>query len=106
MTDIIAGRLHFLRDAAGATLDQVAETTGMSKSQLWALEANRVPRPSVQTISRLAVYYGVTVEWLVEGGSDADSRDAAFYHEYRSQPAKMKARVRRLASIVMEGDVP
>ena len=57
-----------MRDARGVTDYEVAKQTGLSRSTLsdWKSGAHM---PSVETLKKLAAYFGVTIDFFVNEGS-------------------------------------
>lgn len=56
--------LKDIRTAAGLTLDQVVEGTGVSKRTLITIENEEGANPSVDTVKRLLKYFEITFEEL------------------------------------------
>lgn len=56
--------LKDIRIAAGLTLDQVVESTGVSKRTLITIENEEGANPSVDTVKRLLKYFEITFEEL------------------------------------------
>ena len=74
MTNSISDRLRDLRAQKGASQDEVAEACDMSRVALARYETGtRIPR--AEYVSRLADFYGVTVDYLM--GRDAPAEPAA-----------------------------
>ena len=73
--DVISERLTKLRDEKGATQEEVAEACGLSRVTLARYE-NGTRKPIPENLSRLAEYYGKTVDYLLGRsvilGYDAD----------------------------------
>ena len=62
------------REAAGLTLEQLAERTGEAVDTLSRLEAGRLPNPTWGTLGRYAVAVGRTVGLTVEPTREAVAR--------------------------------
>lgn len=62
-----ADRLQAMRKAAGLTLYQLAEKTGLSKTYLWELESGAASNPSGDVLLALSRELGQTVDWLLRG---------------------------------------
>ena len=60
----IAERLMVLRQAAGQSLQEVADAVGVSKAHVWELEKERSRNPSFDLVRKLAEHFGVTIEEL------------------------------------------
>ncbi len=62
----LASKLRYLRDKAGFTLAGLGERARVSRGYLWELE-NRVGKaPSADILYRIALVFGVTVEWFYQ----------------------------------------
>ena len=72
----IAAKLQNLRLKKGKSLQQVADAVGVSKTHVWELERGRTGNPSLEMLTKLADYFGVTIRSLVgeEPESSADER--------------------------------
>lgn len=85
----IGDRLRNLRVQKGVNQDQAAEACGMSRIALARYETGtRVPR--AEMVSRLADYYGVSVDYIL--GRDDASEPA----EQKKAPADERAEAKRL----------
>ena len=51
----LANHLKSLRQAAGLSLDEVAQRAGLTKGHIWELEKGRVNNPTINSICRLAI---------------------------------------------------
>ncbi|MFP8940119.1 XRE family transcriptional regulator [Streptomyces fenghuangensis] len=69
----VGPRLRTLRQARGATLSQVSETTGISLSTLSRLESGQ-RRPTLELLLPLAKAYGVPLDELVGAPATGDPR--------------------------------
>lgn len=56
-----------LRDARGVTDYRVAKETGLSSSTLADWKTGR-HEPSLETLRKLAKFFGVTIDYFVNGG--------------------------------------
>lgn len=61
----LGSKLTALRLKKGASLQEVADTVGVSKAHIWELEKGRSKNPSADLIKRLADYFGQDLEFLV-----------------------------------------
>lgn len=95
-------RIKELRTEKKMTLDQLADTTGSSKSYIWELENKNPPRPSAEKLSGIAKALGVTIDYLL--GADqqtrADAEDMAFFREYTELPRETREQLRDMAKIL------
>ena len=61
--------LHHLkqeREAAGLSLADVAERTGMDRSAISRLENGHQPNPTIDTLARYAAALGKSIRWAVD----------------------------------------
>ena len=63
--ELFQSRLRESRKATGLSLEQVAESAGMSKSYVWELERGAVSNPTVRAVFSLAGALGVTPAYLI-----------------------------------------
>ena len=64
--DTIGKRLRQLREDRGMKQAEVAEATGVDRGHLSVVERDK-GRLSLESVRALAQFYGVSLEWLVEG---------------------------------------
>ncbi len=57
-------KLKEIRLASGLTIDQVAESTGVSKRTIITIENEEGANPSVDTVKRLIKYFEISFEEL------------------------------------------
>ena len=69
----VASRLKELRLRKGASLQEVADAIGVSKTHVWELEKARTENPSLDMLKKLADYFGVPIKTLV--GEDPESTE-------------------------------
>ncbi|MFV0408385.1 MAG: helix-turn-helix domain-containing protein [Paracoccus sp. (in: a-proteobacteria)] len=72
----LATRLNQLRIRQGASLQEVADAIGVSKTHVWELEKSRSTNPSIEMLTKLSDYFGVTIRFLVgeEVGTSGDQQ--------------------------------
>ena len=78
----LATRLNQLRIGKGASLQEVADAIGVSKTHIWELEKNRSTNPSIEMLTKLSDYFGVTIRFLV-GEEDGTSGDQQLERMFR-----------------------
>jgi len=63
-------RIKGLRFKKGASLQAVANAVGASKPHIWELERGTTKNPSLCLVTKLAKYFGVSVDYLagMDGG--------------------------------------
>ena len=95
-------RIKALRTERGLTLEQLAQSTGSSKSYIWELENRNPPRPSAEKLSAIATALGVTVDYLL--GADEQTldtaEDTAFFRQYSRLPNETRRQIREMARIL------
>lgn len=70
----LGARLLELRLKKGESLQQVADSVGLSKTHVWELEKGRSKNPTTDLLTKLADHFGVTVRSLL--GEDPESAGA------------------------------
>ena len=83
----LGSKLTALRLKKGASLQEVADTVGVSKAHIWELEKGRSKNPSADLIKRLADYFGQDFEFLVgsEKSKISEIEEAQlFYRDLKS----------------------
>jgi len=65
----ISERLFSLRQKSGQSLQEVADTVGVSKAHVWEMEVDRSANPSFDLASKLAKHFGVSLEVLTGDAS-------------------------------------
>lgn len=66
----IADRMSALREARNLSLQEVADSAGLTKSHIWELEKGRTSNPTVTTVVALARAFGVSVDYMTGLSSD------------------------------------
>jgi DNA-binding XRE family transcriptional regulator/predicted DNA-binding transcriptional regulator AlpA len=69
-------RLRKEREAAGLSLADVAERTGMDRAAISRLENGHQPNPTIDTLARYAAALGKTIVWSVSDLSKPESSRA------------------------------
>src|SRR5215470_5613814 len=72
----VAGRIHGIRKSLGLTQVQFSKRLGVTKVSVARYETGRIPR--LKILKEIARLGGVTVTWLLDGGSPQE-------HQGRSQ---------------------
>jgi len=70
----LAARIRELRLRKGQSLQDVADSIGVSKTHIWELEKGRSQNPTVDLLAKLADHFQVTISRLV--GEDPQAEDA------------------------------
>ena len=66
----IGERLFSLRQKSGESLQQVADSAGVSKAHVWELEKGRSRNPSFELVRKLAAHFNVGMDILVGKGAE------------------------------------
>ena len=69
----LGSRLRELRVRKGESLQDVADAVKASKPHIWELEAEKSKNPSLELLTALAEHFGVTVSYLLEESTSADT---------------------------------
>ena len=107
MVTALGAKIQKLRKKKGLTLEQLAEKSDSSKSYIWELENNDVPRPSADKLSKIATQLDVTMEYLIdpeEKITEADAADEMFYRKYRKMDADVKKKIRKIVEVWEDDD--
>lgn len=92
--------ISLLREQRSETLQQVADSTFMTKSYIWELENKPVIRPSAITAHKLANHFGVTVDYLLGMECWESATDKAFFQRYIKADRKAKSQLRDILSVL------
>jgi transcriptional regulator with XRE-family HTH domain len=79
----LGARITQLRLQKGESLQQVADSVGVSKAHIWELEKGRTDNPSMALVTRLADHFGVSLTTLVGEDPAADDADRAIARMFR-----------------------
>ena len=69
----LGAKLKQLRMRKGESLQQVADAVGSSKAHIWELETGKNRNPSVDSLTKIAEHFEVSVAFLI--GEDPNSAD-------------------------------
>ncbi len=72
----LGARLKELRLNKSVSLQVVADAVNASKPHIWELERGTTKNPSLELMTKLANYFGVSVDYLA--GTGAKEEDAAY----------------------------
>ena len=82
----LGARLKELRLKHGQSLQDVADSVGVSKTHIWALERGETSNPSMELLKKLAEQFKVTLEYLAGTTDDtlADVTAQQFFRDFKS----------------------
>ncbi len=84
-------KLNELRAKKGESLQQAADSLGITKTHIWELEKGKSSNPTAELLKKLADYYKVTVDFLIDHNqSEPGLNDEAmvFYRDLKSLDQK------------------
>ncbi len=61
----LGAKLKELRMRKGESLQQVADAVGASKAHIWELETGKSKNPTVESLTKLAEHFDVSVAFLI-----------------------------------------
>lgn len=102
MPSRLGDKIRAARTALNMSLDQLAISTGSSKSYVWELENRDNPNPSAEKLSKVATALGVTTEFLREGdeiSADEEVKDLAFFRRFQGLDPKDKDKLRKFVEL-------
>jgi len=101
----LATKLSELRSKKHFSLQNVADAIGVSKALIWELEKGRIANPSMEVISKLASFFEVSTEGLIDD-SRVDPEDQSFeeealvfYKDFKTLPADVQDVLRTQVSL-------
>ena len=80
MSDVLAKTLSQLRKLKGVSLRQVESATGISNAYLSQLERGVAARPAPEKLKRLATFFEVPYETLLEAAGYLDQMPVKAHH--------------------------
>lgn len=83
----VGNNLKKLRKAKGITQEQLAEQLNVTRQAVSSWE-NGINQPDVETLARLAEYFGVTVEELIYGKKEGQAGGSASVIEVGKSSSK------------------
>lgn len=73
--DTLGGRISMARDAAGISLESLANQLGVKQETMLAWESDR-SEPSLSLLTTMASLFGVSPAWLMSGTGDGPGEDS------------------------------
>ena len=79
----LAAKLKELRQKKGQSLQQVADSVGVSKAHIWELETGKSKNPGLDILKKVAQHFMVPVPFLLDDEADPKSASALqFFREF------------------------
>lgn len=103
MKSVFNQRLAEYRENKKMTLQGLADEIGSTKSYIWELENKPNIKPSAQTVYKLAVALGVTVEDLL-GEETTDQNDQVFFREYKGLKEDTKKQLKNILDALKKSE--
>jgi transcriptional regulator with XRE-family HTH domain len=98
----LGDRIRELRKSKGMTLQELADVSGVAKSYIWDLEKGNSRRPSAAILDCIARALGSTVDQLLGNVTEAEGLDGVFVQLYLAQSDEVRARIRKVAMVLMD----
>jgi len=76
-------QLAALRTTKKASLQQVADAIGVSKTHIWQLEKGITKNPTLELIEKIADYYNVSTQSLIGENPESSDRDEFAHAMFR-----------------------
>lgn len=86
-----------LRMKKGLSLQQVADGVGSSKAHIWEIEIGKSKNPSIDSLTKLAIFFDVSVAFLIGEDPNSEGEEpelVAMFRELKglSEPDRNKLR--------------
>lgn len=79
----LAAKLKELRQKTGQSLQQVADSVGVSKAHIWELERGTSTNPGLELLRKLAEHFNVTIAFLTDDAAGPQEAAALqFFREF------------------------
>lgn len=101
----MARRVKRLRKHRRLTLEETGLGAGVPKSCIWDIENNRVSRPSADSLLAIARFFGVSVEFILEGANDpafSNFEISALFNRVSRLGAKKQKHTVKMIKILLE----
>lgn len=100
--ETLGDKIYKLRKEKGYTLDQLANLTDSSKSHIWEMENNNLPRPSADKLNKIGTALDVTINYLIDDEhkiSEAEAVDKMFFRKYQKLSPDVKKKIRKIVEL-------
>lgn len=99
----LGAKLNELRMRKGESLQQTADTIGITKTHIWELEKGKTSNPSAELLRKLADHFKVTVDYLIDptrDGLTSDDEAMVFYRDLRSLDPRDQETLKQMMEIL------
>lgn len=82
----LGSKLKILRQKKGESLQQVANSVGISKAHVWEMEKGSSSNPGIELLTRLAKHFNVSVAYLIDDNSEtSDAAALQFFRQFEGK---------------------
>ena len=101
---MIKDRIRQLRESSGLKVTELGKRIGITKSAISQIESGMTKEPKATHVHRLAVFFGVSTDWLITGrGSkkrvSLSEEEYKLILAYRNCDAKTKNIIRQISTM-------
>ena len=103
----LAVKLKELRMRTGESLQQVANAVGSSKAHIWELETGKSKNPSVESLTKLAEYFNVSVAFLIGEDPNSEGEEpelVAMYRDLKGLSDDDRNKIREIMKLFNKAD--
>lgn len=94
-----------LRMKRGLSLQQVADGVGSSKAHVWEIETGKNKNPSIDSLNKLAVFFDVSVSYLIGEDPNSESEEPeliAMFRELKGLSTTDREKMREIMKVVFK----
>ncbi|MFZ3208761.1 MAG: helix-turn-helix transcriptional regulator [Geobacteraceae bacterium] len=98
-------KIKELRMKKGQSLQQVADAVGSSKAHIWELETGKSKNPSIESLTKLADYFNVSVAFLIGEDPNSEGEEPeliAMYRELKGLTEIDRNTIRGIMKVIKE----
>jgi len=89
----------------GLSLQQVADGVGSSKAHIWEIETGKNKNPSIDSLNKLAVFFDVSVSYLIGEDPNSESEEPeliAMFRELKGLSITDREKMREIMKVVFK----